>query len=184
MSLLHSARRVALLKEAFPKLSQATVLRNPVRPDNGPEVQTMKDAAAILGVTIQSSEARTREELATRLDAVGKDGTQAILNAGDSLITSERLAIVDRVTKLRLPALYEDRVFVEAGGLMSFGPNLRNMHRRAADYVDKILKGAKPGDLPIEQPTRFELIVNKKAARALGVTIPQVILLQADEVID
>ena len=93
---------------------------------------------------------RSRDELATQLDAIGWDGTQAILNSGDAILASQRRAIVDRAAKLRLPALYEDRIYVESGGLMSYGANVRDMHRRAADYVDKILKGAKPGDLPVQ----------------------------------
>ena len=179
-----SAKRVALLKETVPKLTQATALWNPARPENRLEVKAMQDAGAQLGVKVQSSEVRSRDELATQLDAIGWDGTQAILNSGDAILASQRRAIVDQTTKLRLPALYEDRVYVESGGLMSYGANVRDMHRRAADYVDKILKGAKPGDLPFEQVSRFELVVNQKTAKALGVTIPRTILLQADEVIE
>lgn len=179
-----SAKRVALLKETVPKLTQATALWNPARPENRLEVKAMQDAGAQLGVKIQSSEVRSRDELATQLDAIGWDGTQAILNSGDAILASQRRAIVERAAKLHLPALYEDRVYVEAGGLMSYGANVRDMHRRAADYVDKILKGAKPGDLPFEQVSRFQLVVNQKTAKALGVIIPRTILLQADEVID
>ena len=179
-----SAKRVALLKETVPKLTQATALWNPARPENRLEVKAMQDAGAQLGVKVQSSEVRSRDELATQLDAIGWDGTQAILNSGDAILASQRRAIVDRAAKLGLPALYEDRLFVESGGLMSYGANVRDMHRRAADYVDKILKGAKPGDLPFEQTSKFQLVVNQKTAKALGVTIPRAILLQADEVID
>lgn len=179
-----SAKRVALLKETVPKITQATALWNPARPENRLEVKAMQDAGAQLGVKVQSSEVRSRDELATQLDAIGWDGTQAILNSGDAILASQRRAIVDRAAKLRLPALYEDRIYVEAGGLMSYGANVRDMHRRAADYVDKILKGAKPGDLPFEQVSKFQLVVNQKTAKALGVTIPRTILLQADEVID
>ena len=184
MSLPLSAKRVALLKEAVPKLASATILWNPARPDNAPEVKTMQEAGNQLGVAIRSTEVRTRDELAMELDTLESAKTQALLNAGDMLVTSERRAIVDRAARLRIPAVYEDRVFVEAGGLMSYGPNLRVQHQRAADYVDKILKGAKAGDLPIEQPTRFELVVNKKAAAALGLVIPSSVLLQADEVLE
>jgi putative ABC transport system substrate-binding protein len=178
-----SAKRVALLKETVPKLTQATALWNPARPENRLEVKAMQDAGARLGVKVQSSEVRSRDELATQLDAIGWDGTQAILNSGDAILASQRRAIVDRAAKLRLPALYEDRIYVESGGLMSYGANVRDMHRRAADYVDKILKGAKPSDLPFEQVSKFQLVVNQKTAKALGLTIPRAILLQADEVI-
>jgi putative ABC transport system substrate-binding protein len=184
MSLPLSAKRVDFLKQAFPKLTQTTVLWNPARPDNTPEVNTMREAAARLGLKFQSDEVRSRDELAIKLDAIGWDGTQSLLNSGDSLVGSEARAIVDRAAKLKIPALFEDRTYVEMGGLMSYGPNLRNMHRRAADYVDKILKGAKPGDLPIEQPTNFELVINKRTAKALGFTIPNSVLVQANDVIE
>jgi putative ABC transport system substrate-binding protein len=184
MSMPLSAKRVDLLKQAFPKLTQTTVLWNPARPDNKPEVKTMQDAAARLGLRFQSDEVRSRDEIAVKLDAIGWDGTQSLLNSGDPLLDSEFLAIAERAAKLKIPALFEDRFYVEMGGLMSYGPNLRKMHQRAADYVDKILKGAKPGDLAIEQPTHFELVINKRAAKALGVTIPNSVLLQADEVIE
>jgi putative ABC transport system substrate-binding protein len=184
MSLPLSAKRVDLLKQAFPKLTQTTVLWNPSRPDNTPEVKTMQEAAAKLGLKFQSDEVRTRDELAIKLDAIGWDGTQSLLNSGDSLVSGESRAIAERANRLKIPALFEDRYFVEMGGLMSYGPNYRKLHRRAADYVDKILKGAKPGDLPIEQPTNFELVINKRTANALGVTIPTTVLLQAAEVIE
>ena len=184
MSLPLSAKRVDLLKQAFPKLTQTTVLWNPSRPDNTPEVKTMQEAAAKLGLKFQSDEVRTRDELAVKLDAIGWDGTQSLLNSGDSLVSGESRAIAERANRLKIPALFEDRYFVEMGGLMSYGPNYRKLHRRAADYVDKILKGAKPGDLPIEQPTNFELVINKRTAKALGVTIPNTVLLQADELLE
>ena len=184
MSLPLSAKRVDLLKQAFPKLTQTTVLGNPARPDNTPEVKTMQEAAAKLGLKFQSDEVRTRDELAVKLDAIGWDGTQSLLNSGDSLVSGESRAIAERANRLKIPALFEDRYFVEMGGLMSYGPNYRKLHRRAADYVDKILKGAKPGDLPIEQPTNFELVINKRTAKALGVTIPNTVLLQADELLE
>ena len=133
---------------------------------------------------MQSVEVRTHVELASQLDAIGWDGTQAILTTGDTLVTSERHVIAARAAELKLPAIYEDRIYVEAGGLMSYGPNVRNMHRRAADFVDKIMKGAKASELPFEQPTKFEFIVNNRAAKALGMTIPRAVLLQADEVIE
>jgi hypothetical protein len=120
----------------------------------------------------------------TKLDAIGWDGTQSLLNSGDSLLGGETRAIVERAAKLKIPGMFEDRYFVEMGGLMSYGPDYRKLHRRAADYVDKILKGAKPGDLPIEQPTKFEFVINKKTAKALGVALPNTVLLQADEIIE
>lgn len=183
MSLTLSSKRVALLKEAFPAVSRMTVLWNPDRPDNAAELEVMQAAAIKLGLKLRSAQVRTLAELDTELDAIGWDGTQALLNAGDNLVSGSVRQIVARTAKLKMPALFEDRIYVEAGGLMSYGPDLRKLHRRAAEYVDKILKGARPGDLPIEQPTHFELVINRKAADALGIAIPRSVLLQADEVI-
>jgi len=178
-----SRKRVDLLKETVPKVNRATVLWNPARPENRLEVKAMQEAGAAVGIKVESSEVRTRDELASQLDAIGWDGTQAILNSGDAILASERNTIVGRAAKLRMPAIYEDRIYVEAGGLMSYGPSVRNMHRHAADYVDKILKGAKPGDLPFEQVSKFELVVNKTTASKLGITIPRAVMLRADEVL-
>jgi putative ABC transport system substrate-binding protein len=178
-----SAKRLALLKEAFPHVNKATILWNPVRPDNTPEVKAMQDAAQALGMQLESQPVRTKAELADALDMLAVSKTQAILNAGDPLIGTEARVIIDHAAKLRLPALYETREFPDRGGLMSFGPSLSSMHRRAADYVNKILHGASPADLPIEQPSRFEFVVNLKTAKALGFTIPQSLLLRADDVI-
>ncbi len=179
-----SAGRLALLKEIAPTLTQACVLWNPARPDSSLEVRAMQDAGARSGITVQSSAVRTRDEISARLDTMGSDGTQALLVVGDTIVTSARHALVARAALSRLPAVYDDRVFVEAGGLMSYGPNLRAMHRRSADYVDRILRGARAGELPIEQPTKFELVINKKTAHALGLTIPNSLLLLADEVVE
>ena len=179
-----SAGRLALLQEIAPTLTQACVLWNPARPDSSLEVRAMQDAGARSGITVQSSAVRTRDEISARLDTMGSDGTQALLVVGDTIVTSARHALVARAALSRLPAIYDDRVFVEAGGLMSYGPNLRAMHRRSADYVDRILRGARAGELPIEQPTKFELVINKKTAHALGLTIPNSLLLLADEVIE
>jgi putative tryptophan/tyrosine transport system substrate-binding protein len=183
MSLALSAKRMALLKEAFPAVTRATVIWNPVRTDSKTEVQAMTTAASRLGVKLRSVEVRSVEELDRELEWLGSDGAQALLNAGDTLVTSTARAITARAAALRLPGLYEDRVFVAAGGLMSFGPNHVQLHRRAAEYVDRILKGARPGDLAIERPTRFELVVNRKVAQSLGIVLPRSLLLQADEVI-
>jgi len=177
-----SAKRLALLKEAFPKAANATVLWNPGRPDNKPEIVAMQAAAQTLNMRLESQEVRTPQEVSDALDVM-PTGTQAILNAGDTLLSNQGPKIVAFAAKRRLPTLFESRSFVDQGGLMSFGPNFPALHRRAADYVDKILKGARPGDLPIEQPSRFELVINQKTAKALGFTIPQSLLVRADDVI-
>ena len=175
---------VGLLKEAFPKITQITALWNPDRADNVPEVEVMKDAAEQLGLEFRVRSVRTRDELAIKLDAIGWDGTQSILDANDPLIGSEARTIAEQAARLKLPVLSGDRSYVDAGGLMSYGPSYRDLHRRAAEYVDKILKGAKAGDLPVEQPTNFELVINRKAANALGITLPYSVLIQATEVIE
>jgi putative ABC transport system substrate-binding protein len=179
-----SAKRMELLREISPRIRKASVIWNPVRKDNEPEVKIMQQSGKQIGIELQSYPVRSREEFATALDFIEGDGTQAILNTGDTLLSLEAKSLVNRAAKMRVPAVYESRYFVDAGGLMSYGPDFPQMHRRAADYVDKILRGAKPGDLPIEEPTRFELVVNKKAAAAMGITLPPAILLRADHVIE
>ena len=183
MMLELSAKRLAILKEAFPKISRATVLYNPGRPDNIPEVKGMQAAAASLGMKLDAQEVRSPVELNDVLDLLPTTGTQAILNAGDTLLSNQSQKLIAFCAKWRLPSLFENREFVKEGALMSYGPNLPEMHRRAAKYVDRILKGAKPAEMPIEQPTKFELVINLKTAKALGFTIPQSVLLRADEVI-
>jgi putative ABC transport system substrate-binding protein len=178
-----SAKRLEILKEAAPRVTKATVLWNPARPDNKPEVAAMQAAAKAHGMTLESREVRTATELADALDLMSGSGTQAILNAGDPLLSQYASKILAFAAKERLPSLFESRAFVDAGGLMSYGPDFASLHRHAADYVDKILKGAKPSELPIEQPTKFELVINLKTAKALGLTIPRSLLARADDVI-
>ena len=144
----------------------------------------MQGAAQRLGVQLDSRQVRSRDELATELGDALAARSQALLNAGDTFLTDQMDTVIAFAARNRLPTLFEDRVYVDAGALMSYGPNIANMHKRAADYVDRILKGAKPADMPIEQPTRFELVVNLKTAKALGFTIPRSVLLRADEVIE
>jgi putative ABC transport system substrate-binding protein len=178
-----SAKRMALLKEIYPDIKQATALWSPLRPDNAADIKAMQDAAVRLGFTVVSQQIRSREEMDIALDYVVKEKSQALTEVGDTLVSAEARRIVDFANGANLPAIYDSRELVDAGGLISYGPNLPNAHRRAAYYVDKILKGAKPADLPVEQPTKFELVVNLKTAQKLGITIPQSVLLAADEVI-
>jgi putative ABC transport system substrate-binding protein len=144
----------------------------------------MQESGKKVGIDLQSYPVRSRDEFATALDFLETDGTQALLNTGDTLLSLEAPALVARAAKMRIPAVYESRYFVDVGGLMSYGPNFPQMHRRAADYVDKILRGAKPADLPIEEPTRFELVINRKTAAAMGLAIPPEILMRADHIVD
>jgi putative ABC transport system substrate-binding protein len=178
-----SAKRMAFLKEVVPGLKRATVVWNPVRPDNAPEVAAVQESARKLGFTVDSQQVRSRDEMDFAFDAILKDKSQALTDAEDPMLASEMRRLIDFASSAHLPAIYDDRSFVDAGGMMSYGPDIRASHRRGAYYVDKILKGAKPADLPVEQPTKFELIINLKTAKAMGITIPQTVLLSADEVI-
>jgi len=130
------------------------------------------------------AEAATRNAIATALDQLRERGVSALVVLGDSVYFNEHKFIVLLVTAKRLPAIYPDRVYAEAGGMIFYGPDVRDNFRRAADYVDRILKGAKPGDLPVQQPTKFELIINVAVAKAIGATLPSGLLLRADEVIE
>jgi putative ABC transport system substrate-binding protein len=182
MGLDLSAKRLEILKAAFPKVSQATIVFNPDRADNLPEVRVMRAAGTALGVRSDSLEVRTSQEIIDGLDLL-PGSTQALLTTGDSLVAGHAQRLIAEAAKRRIPALYEARVYVDLGGLMSYGPNYEQLNARAADYVDKILRGARPAEMAIEQPTKFELVINLKTARALGFAIPQSVLLRADEVI-
>jgi putative ABC transport system substrate-binding protein len=140
-------------------------------------------AARALGVRLQLVEARSPADFDRAFSDMTRARAGALAVLGSAMFFSERRRLVDLAAKNRLPAVYTSRDIVDAGGLMSYGPNLADLFRRAATYVDKILKGAKPGDLPVEQPTKFELIINLKTAKALGLTIPPSVLGRADEVI-
>ena len=179
-----AAKRVELLKEAFPSVKRATILWNPVRPDNAPEVAVMQQAAKRLGMELRSVQVRTREELATALEMLSVDGTDALFNAGDRLLSLEAQLVGRRAAELRLPSMFSEPVFIQHGGIMYYGADLYLANRRVAGYVDRILRGAKAGDLPIELPTRFDLGVNRKAARQLGLKLPESLLIRADHVID
>lgn len=176
------AKRLQLLKEAMPQATHIAVLWNPGTPFHVTTVQTLKAVAPGLSLELQFVPVRRPEDFGGAFSAIGRARAQALyIMEGPPF--SDAQATLSHVSKARLPAIHATRWFAESGGLMSYGANQTDMFRRAAAYVDKILKGAKPGDLPIEQPTRFELVVNLKTAKALGIAIPESILLQADEVI-
>jgi putative tryptophan/tyrosine transport system substrate-binding protein len=137
-----------------------------------------------LGVQLQLLEARGPNDFDGAFAAMAKERVEALLVVADSLLAFHRTRLADLVASRRLPAVYGLREHVDAGGLLFYGPSVPDLFRRAATYVDKILKGAKPGDLPVEQPTKFELVINLKTAKALGLTIPQSVLLRADQVIE
>ena len=179
-------KRLELLKQAVPGVDRVAVLWLPgalgERTDK--DMLTGADVAArALGVRLQFVEARGPDEFARAFSDMSSARAGALTVLPSNRFLREHRRLVDLAAKNRLPAVYTSREFVDAGGLMSYGANSADLHRRAATYVDKILKGAKPGDLPVEQPTKFELVINLKTAKALGLTIPQSVLARADEVI-
>ena len=179
-----SRKQLELLKAAVPKVSRVAVLYNPVNPAGGATVNETRAAARSLGVELQVFEVRYRNELANAFSALTGWHAGALLVLPDPIFGNELVQISKLAAQSRLPAMYLRREFAEAGGLLAYGPSFSDNYRRGATYVDKILKGAKPADLPVEQPTKFELVINRKAAKALRLTIPQAVLLQADQVID
>ena len=184
LSLALTSKRLQLLKEAVPRLSRVAVLWNPDNSGNALMLREVETASQTLGLHWQGFAVRRPDELAGAFEAILGAQSNGILAIEDSMLVSHRSRIVESVARTRLPAMYAFRQFVDAGGLMSYGPNIPDSFRRAAVYVDKILKGAKPGDLPIEQPTKFELVINLKTAKALGLTIPPSLLQRADQVIE
>jgi len=183
LSLELTSKRLQLLKEAFPRLSRVAVLWNPDNPGNALVLKEVEIAAQALGLRWQGFAVQRPDKLVEAFEAVVGAQCNGILAIEDSVLFSHLSRIVESAARSRLPAMYAFRQFADAGGLMSYGPNTPDSFRRAAVYVHKILKGAKPADLPIEQPTKFELVINLKTAKALGLTIPQPLLLQADQVI-
>ena len=171
-------KRLELLKEAMPKAVRVAVLL--VHPIN---TQSFELVAAALGLKLQPVEARDSNEIDSAFEAAARGRAGALLVLRNPITTAHRKKVVDLAAKHRLPAMYEERAWVDIGGLMSYGPSFDDLYRRAATFVDKILKGAKPADLPVEQPTKFELIINLKAAKQIGVTIPPNVLARADKVI-
>jgi putative ABC transport system substrate-binding protein len=178
-----SRKRLQLLKEAARSIVRVAVIWNPTDPSAADFLQETEVAARSLGLKLHASEARSPNELDTAFKAVADSRPSAFFTLPGGMFTAHLRRIVDFAAKRRLPGVFSSREFVEAGGLLSYAPSLAANWRRAAVFVDKILKGAKPGDLPIEQPTKFELVVNLKTAKALGLTIPQSLLVRADEII-
>jgi putative ABC transport system substrate-binding protein len=158
-------------------------MRNPDRGDNAQNFQEMQSLGHALNLQLRSLEVRGPDDFDKAFKTAGKARAQALITIRNPLIVNQRKQIADLAVKSRLPAIYDDRAFVEAGGLMSYGTDLAGLHRRAAVFVDKILKGAKPADLPVEQPMKFEFIVNLIAAKQIGLTVPPNVLVRADKVI-
>ena len=177
------AKQLELLKETVPKIRRAAILSNPTNAYHQLAIREVNVAARSLGVQLQLLEARGPNEFDGAFAAMAKERVGALLVLSDAMLNSHRTRLADLAARSRLPAAFGVRESVEAGGLMSYGPSFLDLFQRAATYVDKILKGAKPGDLPVEQPSKFELVINLKTAKALGLTIPQSLLQRADEVI-
>ena len=173
-----------LLKEAAPQLSRIAYLWNPANHSSASSWKTMQGLAPILGLTLQSVEMRDRKDIDAAFAAIIRERAEGVIVDSDYVTAGNKTRIVEFTAANRLPAMYTWKMYVDAGGLMSYGPSFYELWRHAATYVDKILRGAKPADLPVEQPTRYELVVNLKTAKELGLTIPQTLLLRADEVIE
>jgi putative ABC transport system substrate-binding protein len=178
-----SGKLLELLKQAVPRASHVGILWNPANSTHARYWGDVREAARALGVTLHSIEVSGADEFEQAFGQATRAHADALLLLLDPLFTAKSRLIADFAAKSRLPTIYGLRQVADAGGLMAYGPNSAEMARRAAGYVDRILKGAKPGDLPVEQPTKFELVINLKTAKALGLTIPQSVLLRADEVI-
>jgi putative tryptophan/tyrosine transport system substrate-binding protein len=179
-----SAKRLQLLKEFSPNLMRVAVLWNANASGHRLQLKEMELSAPTLGIAVQSIPIRNAGELDAALQSAKQANAQALATMDDPLVQSQRARIVEFARQQRVPLMAEFRPITEAGGLMSYGPNQIDLWRRAATYVDKIFKGANPAELPVEQPTKFELVVNLKAARAIGIELPTAILLRADELIE
>ena len=179
-----TGKQLEMLKEVVPAASLVAVLWNPTNAGNAPQVRRAQDAARALGVRLQPLEARGPSEIDSAFARMTSEQASAVIVLVDAMLLDHRTQIADLAARRRLPAVYGLSDHAEAGGLMAYGPNRLAIVRRAATYVDKILKGAKPGDLPIEQPTKFELVINLKTAKALGLTIPPSLLQRADQIIE
>ncbi len=177
-------KRLELLREVAPNLSHIAVLWNPASPLQVLAEKKVQAAAQVLRMKVLTLGARTKEEIDDAFAAMVRERPEALLVLADRLFLHHRVRIMDFAAKHRLPGVHAYRELVEAGGLMSYGPNYAGMHRRAAYYVDRILKGTKPGNLPVERPAKFDLVINLKVAKVLGLTIPPSVMLRATEIIE
>jgi len=178
-----SGKQLELLKEIVPKLSRVAVLGNVTSVGNTQALREINLAADGFGVQIQYLEVRGPKDIETAFREASKEHADAVLVLANTILYSNRRQVLDLAVKSRLPTIYGRPEYVDDGGLVYYGPSYTALYRRAAVYVDKILKGAKPADLPVEQPTKFEFVINLKTAKQIGVTIPQSVLYRADKVI-
>jgi putative ABC transport system substrate-binding protein len=179
-----AAKRIELLSQTFPKNGRIGILYNPAEPATALEMRESEAAARAIGVTLQPLAVGSPDELNERFAAAVREKADALIVFTHGFAVLNRRRIVEQAASQRLPTMYGWREFVDEGGLMSYGPSVPAMVRKAASYIDRIIKGEKPGDLPIEQPARLELIVNLKTAKALGLNIPPTLLARADGVIE
>ena len=179
-----AGKQLELLKEIVPHVSRVAILWNPINRSGQLYLDQARSAARTLGIQLQVLEARQPEDIERAFRAIGQKRAGALLVVADAMFILQRTRIVNLAAKAKLPAMYTLREHMEAGGLAFYGPSMADNFRRTAAYVDKVLKGAKPADLPVEQPTKFELVINLKTAKALGVTIPPSLLQRADQVIE
>ena len=178
-----SGKRLELLKEILPKIARVVVFGTSTFPGNAQALKEMELAAGTLGVKLQFVDVLTPKDIETAFREADKERADAAIAIGGFVLSSQLTPIVETAAKRRLPVMYHQREYVEAGGLVSYGVSVADLYRRAATYVDKILKGAKPADLPVEQPTKYEMLINLKPAKQIGLTIPPNVLARADKVI-
>jgi ABC-type uncharacterized transport system substrate-binding protein len=178
-----AGKRLELLREVVPGLRRLAIMANADNPASMAELRELQATARTLALEVVPSEISRAEDIAPAFEAL-KTRAQALCVVGDALVMTHRVRINTLALAARLPTIYNIREYVEAGGLMSYGPNIPDLFRRAADFVDKILRGAKPGEIPVEQPTKFDLVINLTTAKALGLNVPPTLLTQADEVIE
>jgi putative tryptophan/tyrosine transport system substrate-binding protein len=179
-----AGKRLEILRDVIPSLQHLAVLANAEYPGRISEIGDIRNAAQALRIDVAAFEVRRAEEIAPVLDSAVTQGAEALYVVGDTVLNSHRVHIASLAVKVRLPTMYVSRESVEAGGLMSYGANIPHLFSRAAEIVDKILRGAKAGDIPVEQPTKFDLVINPITARALGLDVPPTLLVRADEVIE
>jgi len=175
-----SGKQLELLMEVVPRLSRVAVLGNSTSPANAQMKREIELAGKAFGVKLQYLDVLDPKDIETAFRAASKGRADAVLALGSSILNSHRTQVIELAVKYQLPAIYNQRLYVEEGGLTTYGANLLDLDRRAATYVDKILKGRKPADLPVEQPMKFEFIVNLQAAKQIGLTIPPNVLVRAD----
>jgi len=176
-------KRLELLKEALPNVSRVAVLWSTGNLTHPAQWRELEAAARVLGVQLHPLEVQNPNELDSIFAAMTRAGAEALITLADPVLWNHRTRVVELTAQRRLPAMFPEREFADAGGFMAYGPSVPDSFRRAAVYVDRILKGAKPGDLPVEQPTQIDLVINLKTAKALGITMPPTLLMRADEVI-